>query len=67
MNFGMSTRSTAALAVDVLLGVGYHDARQEGRMGFSGPIIRVSADQPGDSDAVMRVVRRIDPDAKPLG
>ena len=67
MDFGMSTRSTATLAVDVLRRVGYDDARHEWpRPGFGGPIISVAANQPGDADEVLRVVQRIDPDARPL-
>ena len=65
--FGMSTRGTATLAVDVLRRVGYDDARHEGRRpGFSGPIISVAADQPGDADVVLRVVQRVDPHTEPL-
>ncbi len=64
---GMSTRSTATLAVDVLRRVGYDDARHERRRpGFSGPIISVAANQPGDADVVLRVVQRVDPHAEPL-
>jgi len=55
------------LAVDVLRRVGYDDARHEGRRpGFSGPIISVVADQPGDADVVLRVVQRVDPHTEPL-
>ena len=67
LDFGMSTRGTATLAVDVLRRVGYADARHEGRrLGLSKPIISVAADEPGDADEILRVVHRIDPDARPL-
>jgi hypothetical protein len=67
MDFGMSTRRTAAVAVDVLRRVGYHgtwEARR--RTGVRGHVISVAAARPWEADEVLRVVQRVDPDAKPL-
>ncbi len=67
MDFAMSSQARATKGIELLRAAGHDDASYEGRRtGVSGHIIRVSADQPGEPDHVLRLVKAVDPDAQSL-
>jgi hypothetical protein len=66
----MSSQSTVLQAIQSLKAAGHIDAVAFGSRRHDGDpehVLSVSTKAPGDSYAVLRLVRRIDPSAQPLG